>query len=184
MPHVPCTVAYARSILSYDSKTGLLTWKERTIEMFEDDEYWSADTKCLQWNANYASKIAGSTTGKYSRVRIKNKRIGCHRVIWAIVFGYWPSNEIDHKDGNKKNNKLRNLREATDKQNAQNIGMRKGKNSIGIYWNKVKNKWTAEIGIDYKSIRIGHFENKQDAQNAYLDAKKKLHAFQPVPRDL
>jgi hypothetical protein len=90
------------------------------------------DTGLVRWKVNNhrvsAGDILGSTTsatanGKaYARVKIAQKTYKLHRVIWFYMTKKWPTNFIDHIDGNALNNKWDNLREATRCENAQNKG--------------------------------------------------------------
>lgn len=45
-------------------------------------------------------------------------------------------------------------------------------------------KWEAYIWVNYKKKGLGYFDDLKTAGLAYLNAKRELHQFQPVPRDL
>ncbi len=91
-----------------------------------------------------------------------------HQLV-ATAFLVNPENKkcIDHIDNNRKNNNLINLRFATHSQNQQNRSMSKNNTSgfKGVSWNKNIMKWTAVIEVNYKTIRLGSFINKEDAIN-------------------
>ena len=55
-------------------------------------------------------------------VRLKGKQIKVHlhRIVWAIVKGQWPKMCIDHVNGNKTDNRIGNLREASRSENERN----------------------------------------------------------------
>lgn len=78
--------------------------------------------------------------------------------------------QIDHKDGDRTNNKISNLREVTHQQNQHNRTKAKG-----YYYDKVNNKFMAYIGLNNKQKTIGRFNTEQEARQAYLDAKKIYH---------
>lgn len=78
--------------------------------------------------------------------------------------------QIDHKDGNRLNNKIDNLREVTNQQNQQNQTKAKG-----YCFDKITNKFRSIIGVDGKLIHLGRFNTEQEAHQAYLDAKKIYH---------
>ncbi len=107
-----------------------------------------------------------------------------HRLAWLYVHGYLPPADIDHRDGNRANNSLLNLREATRSENCQNAAL-KSNNSTGQtgVW-PVGNKWRARLTVSGKHHHLGYFADKPDADAAYLAAKNKHHEFQPVPRNL
>lgn len=105
---------------------------------------------------------------------IEGKRhyIRAHRLSWYLHYGHLPNNSLDHIDGNKSNNQIDNLRDVTHQQNMWNKITTKG-----YYWNKMKNKFHAQIRIDGKLIFLGLFQTEQEARNAYLKAKEIYHVI-------
>ena len=75
---------------------------------------------------------------------------------------------VDHKDNDKTNNHISNLRFATSKENSQNrkLSSNNTSNIKGISFNKKAKKWHAQIMIDGISIHIGLFANLEDAKTA------------------
>jgi hypothetical protein len=76
---------------------------------------------------------------------------------------------IDHKDNNKSNNKIDNLREVTNQQNTWNS------KSKGYSYDKSNNKYRSEIMLNGKRTNLGNFNTENEARQAYLDAKKIYH---------
>ena len=95
-----------------------------------------------------------------------------HRLV-ANAFIENPNNKecVDHIDNNRTNNHISNLRWATNKENQQNSNMRKDNTSgiKGIYFNKGRKKWRAQIKIDGIRIHIGYFDNLEDAKLARVN---------------
>jgi hypothetical protein len=94
--------------------------------------------------------------------------------LLAHTFGFWwvhgtTPNYVDHIDQNKKNNKISNLREVTNQQNAFNTPAK------GYTWDKDNNKWRARIMLNGKNICLGRYNTKEEAKNAYLEGKKIYH---------
>ena len=117
----------------------------------------------------------------YLRLRINNKYYYLHRLAWLYVYGEFPNNLIDHKNGNKLDNRIDNLRLASYSENYQNISL-KSKASSGLrgaYYNQKSNKWQAKLTINYKTKSLGYFETALLAHHAYLNGKKKYHTFNP-----
>jgi len=107
----------------------------------------------------------------YLIITINKKIYKMHRVI-AHAFGILDLHSpllIDHRDRNKSNNCIFNLRPVTFQQNGFNRGAK------GYSWNR--NKWQSTIKLDGKSIHLGMFEKEEDARQAYLEAKKKYHVI-------
>ena len=104
--------------------------------------------------------------------KCKNQLI--HRII-AERMGLDFPNLIDHKDRNPLNNQRDNLRPATYSQNAMNskISKRNTSGLKGVYWDKQKQKWVAQITINGKQIRLGFFDIKEEAHQVYCEAVTK-----------
>lgn len=123
-----------------------------------------------RWNKWTVCK--GSLNDKgYLLIGIDKKMYLMHRVI-AHAFGILDLHSelrIDHRNLDRINNCIFNLRPATQQQNLFNT------NAKGYYWNTQHNKWLAKIKLDGKSIHLGLFEKEEDARQAYLEAKKKYH---------
>jgi hypothetical protein len=129
-------------------------------------------------NKSKAGKPAGSIFRHgYRMVCLRKRFFMAHRVIWAIIKQEDPlETQIDHINGNKLDNRIANLRKATNKQNACNQKAVKG-----YHFNKRRRKWIAGIGCNYKNITIGYFDTEEQARQAYLRAKEKLHGeFMPT----
>jgi hypothetical protein len=122
----------------------------------------------------------------YIQIMIKGKRHYAHRLAWLYHFGVWPENDIDHRNGIRTDNRIENLREATKEQNQQNKGIQSNNKSgyIGVCWDKNRQKWKAQIRINYKNNHLGLFQTPEQAREAYLAAKAELHSFQPIPREI
>lgn len=123
-------------------------------------------------------KISG-----YWVITIDRRPYYAHRLVWLYLYGEFPLNTLDHINGNGLDNNIENLRLATQAQNMQNMAIKINNTSghVGISWDKANQKWHASITCNRKRQHLGFFVEKQDAINAYLLAKKRLHVFQPTP---
>jgi len=92
-----------------------------------------------------------------------------HRLGWFLHFSVVP-NIIDHIDGNRKNNKLSNIRNVNSSQNLFNK-----KKTLGYHFIESRNKYVAYITFYGKRKHLGYFVNEEDAKQAYLNAKEKYH---------
>jgi hypothetical protein len=99
-------------------------------------------------------------------VKRKNrKRYLLHRVIMNAKKGQL----VDHKNGNKLDNRKENLRIVTKSENNHNaIGLNKRNTSgyRGVTWDKKKNKWMAQGCVNSKHKFIGYFETAKEASIA------------------
>jgi len=99
-----------------------------------------------------------------------------HRLIFMMHHGYLPK-EVDHKDGNKLNNKIENLRNATHIQNSQNVKLQKNNTSgvKNVSFEKRTKKWTVRIGIDGKYKSFGAYKDLELAELIAIEARNKHH---------
>lgn len=163
------------SLLSYDSQTGLLFWKEREVSQFQTVR--AAST----WNARYAGAEA------FTAVDRKGYRVGAilgtnyraSRVIFKMLYDI-DANQVDHEDGNRQNNRKDNLRNVTGQQNQRNMKKPVTNTSghIGVSWDAPRNKWQAKIKVDGKTVHLGRFSDIDDAVAARKTAEQKYN-FHP-----
>lgn len=159
---------FLRDCLDYDPDTGLLRWKFRPEEHFNEYRMWR------WWNSAFAGKVAGQKPPEmYVVIVLDRQKWYGHRLIYKMMTGADPI-EVDHIDGNKRNNQWSNLREATHQENICNkIGSRNSKHYKGIY--KAHGKWIASITVNYKSHHLGCFDTPEEAYAVYCEAALRLH---------
>jgi hypothetical protein len=124
---------------------------------------------------------AGSKAGTYRphdnayHVTINKKHYLMHRIIFMMHYGYMPK-FVDHFDRNRANNRIENLREATNEQNAQNAKMRDDNTSgfKGVIYNKKWDLWAATINTNKKRITLS-FKDKIDAMHMSALLRKRYH---------
>lgn len=161
-----------KELFSYNPETGSLKWKRRPINMFCDERSWKI------WNTRYAEKEITSNRRGYIGVRMFGKNYFAHRVIWALHYGFWPKNQIDHINGIQNDNRIENLRDVENSINHRNVKLPSNNTSgrIGVCFNKKSGKWKADITINKKYIFIGMFDNFRDACLAREKVEKE-HGF-------
>lgn len=83
---------------------------------------------------------------------------------------------VDHINRNRADNRKQNLRYCTRTENSQNRARRSTNTSgvIGVYYDKHRHKWAANIVHNKKRIFIGRFDSKQDAIKARLVKEMEL----------
>ncbi len=153
------------SLLSYDPKTGQMRWLSKTSPA----------------HMVGIGSLAGSKDAKgYLRIMIDGRRYGVHQLAWVISTGKWAKRHVDHINGVKGDNRLLNLREATDSQNKANGGAYKGSLSgiKGAYYEPQRTsykKWRAVIRKGGKLKHLGYFATPEEANAAFAAAATKLH---------
>jgi hypothetical protein len=155
----------------------MLSFK-RAIQLFSYDPETGVLMNRINRGVNGRSgEMSGSIFGKvgkqYLYVKVDYKRYLAHRLIWFLMTGAWPKDQIDHINGNRLDNRWINLRPATASQNSGNSKRRSDNSSgfKGVYWNKRDNKWQARIGADCKYL--GLFDCPAAAYFAYVIAADK-----------
>ena len=148
------SIEYLRQRLRYEPETGKLYWR--------DDE-----TMPRHWRTRYVGREAlTADNGKgYKTGLVNGKALQSHRVAWAIYYGRWPDEVIDHINHNPADNRIVNLRETTVAGNMRNQAKRKNNTSgiTGVYWYDRHQKWMASIRAGGAIKHIGYFASIEDA---------------------
>ncbi len=156
------TLERLKSLLSYDPLSGLFT----RIAPVRGVQVGSV--------AGSLKKGAKGNGGGYIVVNIDYRHYYAHRLAWLYVHGSWPSDDIDHADGNRANNKLKNLR-AVDRSfnifNQLNVRSDNKLGLTGVARAHQKVGYFATIHIKKKRIHLGTFPTAEEASAAYKIAK-------------
>lgn len=150
--------------------------QQELLELFEYRDGDLYRLKRVSQNTQIGDKVGHPDSRGYLKVSIKNKPYLVHRIIFMMVYGYVPD-VIDHIDGNQANNKIENLREATQQQNCYNSAIH-GKNTSGfrgVAWSKTWGKWQAYINVNKKRKFLGYFEDLELAAFVASEARNLYH---------
>lgn len=111
----------------------------------------------------------------YRRFDIRGRHYGVHRLAWAWYYGEWPNGLIDHINGDPADNRIANLRLASQAENMRNRRAQKRRSHVlkGITpaWG---GKWRAGLRIDGKYTFLGTFETAEAAHAAYVAKAKEV----------
>ncbi len=166
---------YLRQILRYDPETGKLFWLPRPRAMFRSDA--GAKLFAAQYEGREAF-TATSSTG-YKVGNIGGRTFAAHRVIWAIVYGVWPEDEVDHISRVRSDNRLENLRDVSRVVNANNTGLsRRNRSGAKGVHRLPSGKWAGQARRDGRTHHLGSFDTPEEAEAA-RDAfmgKSNVHA--------
>jgi hypothetical protein len=144
-------------IFKYNPSTGKLTWViSPAYQVKAGDE------------AGWMTKMG------YRRVTINYQDFPIHRVIWKMVYGVDP-HHIDHINGKKGDNRIKNLRSVHHQLNTQNRPMNKNNTSgyIGVSYYKTTDKWRVQIDVNGHKKTVGYFKRKSDAVKCRKEAELK-----------
>jgi len=113
----------------------------------------------------------------YRRLTIDYRKYLAGRLAWFFVRKEWPAATVDHKNLDRDDNRISNLRLATHSQNHANTGpVRNSKSGLkGAHWNSAQKCWQSYIKVNGKSIFLGRFKTAVKAHKAYIIAATKMH---------
>lgn len=112
----------------------------------------------------------------YLRITVLGKSYYAHRLAWFYVYGVWPET-IDHINGIKSDNRIKNLRACSQSSNNQNRLNPQSNNKsfvLGVSWHKKAKKWQAHICIYKQRKYLGLFKTVEAANSAYLKEKSNV----------
>ena len=153
-----------KELLSYDPATGMFVWVKSE-------------------KGRKIGEMAGCNHSRgYLRIRIDGKDFLSHRLAWLYMVGAFPSDQIDHINRIKNDNRFINLRAVTNMENSHNSGKRRSNNSgyEGVHYDKSRKKWFAQIRVNRIRHFLGRFPTSEDASAAYLVAQRIYHPAAPI----
>ena len=138
--------------LRYDPETGRFSWKEKPSVgvSIGDDAGWLAPSG-------------------YCFVQIKGQAFALHRVAWLLETGSWPEDQIDHINGVRYDNRFSNLREATSRENSQNMVQHRDKRLPGASVHKPSGRWVCQVKVFGKVYYLGLHDSEEDAHAIYKE---------------
>tara|TARA_R110000772_G_scaffold67291_1_gene149376 strand:- start:549 stop:1058 length:510 start_codon:yes stop_codon:yes gene_type:complete len=104
----------------------------------------------------------------YRKLSMDSVKYYVHRIIWKMVTGNDPAEELDHVNHSRSDNRMDNLREVTRSENQQNASKRKDNVSgvTGVHWHKANSKWKADIQVEGNRLHLGSFTQRWHAIRA------------------
>lgn len=132
----------ARKVFIYDPATGVMSRRNERARPFK------------------------ARSNGYTVCGFGGKNYQVHRLAWLIHYGAWPVNNIDHINGIKTDNRIQNLRDVTQTENARNRDSYKGAARI-IGPILIGGSWHVSLP-DYEETRtLGPFADHHEAAAVY-----------------
>lgn len=164
----------ASNLLRYESETGNLYWISELRVGFKNSALMHKEGDIATCARKDGRKV----------VRLKGKIYLAYRIAWLLHYGEMPKGEIDHANGDFTDDRIVNLRDCSRGFNQENMRKAfKTKQScemLGVYLDKRKKegnkRWRSAITVKGKQVSLGYFKTKEEAELAYLSAKRVMHA--------
>ena len=157
-------------VLRYEPETGKIYWKIRPRKTGKDLKGAEAGSLSKQYNTSYRI------------IRLNKVTYKAHRIAWLLYYKEDPGEKlIDHKNHDGSDNRIGNLRVATNAQNQHNA--RINKTSITGYKGVIKSKqyshrnkpYRARTMLHGKIISLGNYRTPEEASEAYQRFCKEHH---------
>jgi hypothetical protein len=149
--------------------------RERLRELF----YYSVVEGALYWRAGGQGRRAAhipagvqNSVKGYIRITVDYKAYPRHRLVWAYFYGDPGAMLVDHINGNRSDDRIENLRLASESDNRRNSKFYRTNTSgyKGVTLEKSVNKWKAYIYINNRRHHLGLFPTPEEAHAAYCAA--------------
>ena len=164
-----------------------------TNERLKELLFYNPDTGIFTWLKTSSTRVkpgmkAGSLLRGYLRIEIGGKKYPAHRLAWFYVYETWPDRQIDHINRKRNDNRIANLRLATNSENQQNVGLKANNKTgcVGVDWMagpKCKKRWRAGIKIDGSFKSLGYFSTFEEAVEARKKAETVFHPYRAALKE-
>lgn len=153
-----------------------------TAELVREALHYDPESGVFTWIVQHGPRVPGDRAGfsrpnGYVDVTVFKIKMLAHRLAWLYMTGEHPANDVDHRDGDRGNNRWENLRHVTRSVNLQNQRRpRTGKkDGLPLGVTKKRKRWQAQIHFGGVTRRLGCFDSPEAAHECYLAAKREHH---------
>lgn len=135
----PSGLSELQEHLSFDGNTGLFAWRKRGKGRI---------------NGRHPGSIFSDG---YRQIHVLGRRYCAHHLAWLFITGEWPNGYIDHINGNRADNRISNLRLATNSENCHNrFASRTSQSGFkGIRFKK--NRWEVSCQVNGERKYLGRY---------------------------
>ena len=149
----------ANELLCYDRETGEFSWK-------------------IARKGASKGRQAGTINGLgYRQIMMDGITYLAHRIAWLIATGRHPVDQIDHINGEKSDNRIANLREASCSENLRNIKISAVNTSgmKGVSLEKSRGRFQGQVRLNGVRHRTARFHTAEEANTATIILREHLH---------
>jgi len=103
---------------------------------------------------------------------VGNKIVKRSHTIWWKYYGDWPTQQLDHDDRIKTNDRISNLKLATSRSNSANrVSSLRRALPVGVYKHTLANRYEARFCSNCKPFTLGLYSTVEEARRARLLAE-------------
>lgn len=156
---IAVTLSELHQMLDYDPLTGEFRWVCPPQNMI--------NLKGLRAGSIYSNG--------YRYISINGVEYRSGRLAWLYYYGEEASGMVDHHNRDRSDDRILNLREATNSQNQANRPAPKNNTSgvKGVRYERDRGRWRASIEFNGKAKNLGRFSTKEEAIAARKSAEEK-----------
>jgi len=157
------TLGQLKARLHVDVVAGAVTWIDATKQH-------------VGLNGKVAGGPRANHCGKqYWHVKVNSQPIKRSHIVFLFATGRWPVHQIDHINGDSLDDRISNLREASQTQNAWNHKTRAKTSTCPMGVRKLPSgRFQARIAVEKRKVCIGTFDSEIQAEQAYQQKRKEL----------
>ena len=155
---MPVSCERLKEVLRYDAETGEFYWRR------------------TKGRCKTGERAGATDVGGYRVIRVDGTLYKAHRLAWLYEYGRWPESLLDHINRQPGDNRIANLREATQSENMHNANRRSRSGVPGVLWRAERNRWVAQIRVGYRNHVLGSFATKDEAITARRKAEQTMMA--------
>jgi hypothetical protein len=156
------SVETLKKYLKYDPETGIISWREGLPYAKQRP----------------AGAPAGTMSkGGYLRTTVGSRMYANNRIAWKMHYGVDPIGVVDHEDGNKLNNRIKNLRDTTQVGNVCNA-VRRSDNTTGykgVVFCKATGRFTYNLHVGGVRVAKRYFATPEAANDHVRSLREKMH---------
>lgn len=135
--------------------------------------HYDAETGLFKRLRNPALPVGALTPRGYVQIQVNGTIYFAHRLAWLYSNGRWPEHFIDHVNCDRSDNRLSNLRPATNLQNSANSRPKHRTRKLnGITPNR--GRWQAQIKYGRRNLYLGLYHTADEANAAYAAKAEEL----------
>lgn len=143
--------------------------QQRLLELFTYDPCDGLFVRRVTTSHNArAGQIAGCKSHRYLAIHIDGKIYLAHRLAWLYMHGEWPKHDIDHLNGDGRDNRIANLRDVPRKVNLWNLVRTKPRSlPQGVKLDPRSGTYSARAANGGDVVHLGTYSTPEEAELAY-----------------